>query len=555
MPTLPQSRISPALAWPLAALAILLVLQFSLIFTRAINWDEYYFFHEVADFAHGKLTKPLQTIHTRIFAWLPGMFATSTDHIVTARLAMFGCELVTLGSMFVLARRFAGPAIAVFAPLLYLGAGYVLQHGTSFRVDPMATAALTAALAVLATSKLDWRGIAGFGLLLGLAGMITIKAILFAPAFIGLGLMRLQQTGWNRAQWLRLALSVAAAVAAFGVMFVAHSQGIADPQSTSTGGGGGVGSSAVLLDSSSRWMFFIGVPPYWQMALKAAATAPVLTMLIALAPVMIWRSSRDLGEKLALTGLWAPLLSLLFYTNTAAYYYAFMLAPVTVSTLLACQWLLDRYSPRMVALVILALGASVWMLEDRAVIDRQRQLESNVAGIFADPVPYFDDNHMLGAWPKLNSFMTPWNMARYREAGYASYRATLLETPVPLLLANSQMLAEIMAGDDNQTLLAQDTAALRGNYIEFSPAIWLAGKDIVASGVQRNEEFLIPGTYTLHGGDLVVDGQRHAAGAVIAIPRGVHLVQAIGGTARLVWGDNLPVPANPIDDGPLYVLF
>lgn len=554
MAALPQTRITPALTWPLAALAVLLALQLSMVFTRAINWDEYYFFHEVANFAQGQLAKPLQTIHTRIFAWLPGLFATSTDHIVVARLAMFACELVTLGAMFVLARRFAAPGVAIFAPLLYLGAGYVLQHGMSFRVDPMATAALTAALAVLATSKLDWRGIAGFGVLLALAGMITIKSILFAPAFAGLGLMRLYQSGWSRAEWLRLALAVAAAAAAFGVMFWAHSQGITQPESTGAGTGG-VGTSAVLLDRSSKWMFFIGVPPYWQMALKAAATAPVLAALIVVAPALIWRSSRDLGEKLALTGLWAPLLTLFFYTNTAAYYYAFMLAPVAISTLPGVQWLLERYPPRMVALVILALGASIWLLEDRSVVDRQRQLESNVAEIFAAPVPYFDDHHMLGAWPKMNSFLTPWNMARYHEAGYASYRGTLLDQPVPLLLANSQLLADVMAGTDTTSLLPDDSAALRANYIEFSPAIWLAGKQLAPSETARDEEFLIPGTYTLEGADLLLDGQRHTEGAVIAIARGVHTVQAMGGTARLVWGDHPQVPAAPLDDGPLYVLF
>lgn len=554
MASLPQARANQAIAWPLAALAVLLALQLSLIFTRAINWDEYYFFHEVADFAQGHLAKPLQTIHTRIFAWLPGLFATSTDHIVAARTAMFACELVTLGAIFVLARRFVDPATALFAPLLYLGAGYVLQHGTSFRVDPMATAALTAALAILAKSRLGWRGIASFGVLLGLAGMITIKSVLFAPAFAGLGLMRLYQSGWNRAEWLRLALAVAAAAAAFGVMFLAHSQGITQAES-SGGGAGGVGTSAVLLDRSSKWMFFIGVPPYWQMALKAAATAPVLTALVVMTPALIWRSNRDLGEKLALSGLWAPLLTLFFYTNTAAYYYAFMLAPVAVSTVLAVQWLLQRYPPRMVALVILALGASIWLLEDRSVVDRQRQLEINVSEIFATPVPYFDDNHMLGAWPKMNSFLTPWNMARYHEAGHASYRATLLEQPVPLLLANSQLLANIMAGRDATSLLAEDTAALRNNFIEFSPAIWLAGKELGPRDTAQEEEFLIPGTYTLSGGALSLDGVRHADGAVIAIARGDHKVQAIGGTARLVWGDHPQVPATPLDDGPLYVLF
>ena len=74
------------LAWPVAALTVLLALQFSLVFTRAINWDEFYFYHQVAEFAAGRLETPLNTIHVHVFTWLPALYDNSVSAIVAARI-------------------------------------------------------------------------------------------------------------------------------------------------------------------------------------------------------------------------------------------------------------------------------------------------------------------------------------------------------------------------------------------------------------------------------------------------------------------------------------
>src|SRR5690606_15982850 len=99
-------RPADAAVWPLGALSILLVLQLTMVFTRAINWDEFFYWQEVAKFAGGTLDRPLQTFHVRLFAWLPPLFANSVDGIVTARLFMVACELATIAAIVILARRF-----------------------------------------------------------------------------------------------------------------------------------------------------------------------------------------------------------------------------------------------------------------------------------------------------------------------------------------------------------------------------------------------------------------------------------------------------------------
>lgn len=538
-----------SIGWPIAALALLLIAQFSLVFTRAINWDEFYFFHEVARFADGQLDRPLQTFHTRLFFWLPGLFETSVDHIVAARTAMYLAELVTLLSIFALAQHFTDRTTAIFAAVLYLSSGYVLQHGMSFRVDPMVTAALISALAILGTSRLDLRGIAAFSVCVALAGMISIKCALYLPAFAGIAFMRLSQADWSRTMAIRLAAASIAALMIFAIMFWLHSRGVTSDRTVTN-------SSAGLLKSSSKWMFFVGVPPYWLMGIKGAMIAPVMAAIVLITPFAIWRSSRDLAEKVALTGLWAPILSVMFYMNTAAYFYAFILAPVSVAGLAAIHFAVKRFAPMLVAVTMTAVAAGVFLMEDRSTINRQRQLERNVHEIFGQPVTYFDHNYMLGNWDKANGFMTPWGMANYRAAGIPKYRHAMEDRVVPLLLANWWTLRAMIEGSDDTLLLPQDNAALRNNYIEFSPFIYIAGKEFPAGSKDLDTEFLVPGSYTLRGGGIVLDGTRYENGEVLNLARGFHTVSVPGQrTVRIVWGDNLPKPNDPLEPGPLYVGF
>ena len=78
--TLPQPRaFAPpapsALFWPLAGLAIVVAAHLYLAVARAINWDEFFHYSQLHVLAQGGWLQPLQTIHTRLFAWaldLPG---------------------------------------------------------------------------------------------------------------------------------------------------------------------------------------------------------------------------------------------------------------------------------------------------------------------------------------------------------------------------------------------------------------------------------------------------------------------------------------------------
>ncbi|MCL6249528.1 hypothetical protein M3P36_00500 [Altererythrobacter sp. KTW20L] len=534
--------------WPLGALAILFVLQATMVFTRAINWDEFFFWHEVAQFSGGQLDRPLQTFHVRLFGWLPPFYTNSVDGIVTARLFMLGCEMVTVASITVLAQRFTDWQTALFAGLLYLSAGYVLQHGMSFRADPMLAATLTGALAILGTSRLSIPALAAFGLLCGLAGMLSMKAVLFAPAFVALAWLRACESGFSLQRLLQLAGGGVATGLFFALLYIWHSTGLV-PESDAVGQGG------KMIGISAGWMFFIGLPVYAQMAIKSMLIAPILYVWLLATPLVIARSSLDRAEKVALAGLWLPIVSLFFYANTAAYFYAFILPPVVVACCLPLRWGIIRFGPQLMTLSLMVTAVVVWVSEDRAVIDRQRQVVENVHEIFGQPVTYIDQNFMLADWPKANGFMTPWGMSSYYEANRPAYRTALGQQTVPMILANSADLLAMLEGDGG-LLLPEDAAAIRNNFRLFSWPIWVAGKEYPASSTEFGDEFLVPGAYTLQGGPLEIDGLVLAEGMVIHLDRGIHRIRNPGLTpVTLTWGDHLRQPSRPLRPDAIHVDF
>ena len=182
-------------SWLLVLIGLIAAMQLSMATGRSINWDEFWFYSQVEVVARGEFIIPLQTIHTRLFAWLPGLPGSAIDHILTARLVMWACALVTAGCIYLTAEKFAGRSTALLAVAAYMGAGYVLQHSIAFRVDPMVTALLTSALAIAARTRLNALAIIALGALIGLAAMVTIKFVLWAPAFAGIALWRWHEEG------------------------------------------------------------------------------------------------------------------------------------------------------------------------------------------------------------------------------------------------------------------------------------------------------------------------------------------------------------------------
>ena len=538
---LPDFRDADTMAWPLLAIALLLAGQASLIFTRAINWDEFFHYAQLYHLAAGRPLPALQTLYFRPFAWLPALPGNGVDHIVIARIGMALCELVVLAMIFLAARRFVDRTGAALATLAYLSTGYVLQHGFSFRADPMVTAVLMGAVVLLLRRRLDWSCVLGTGALVGLAGMLSMKAVLYAPAFAGIAWLRWREAGQSRAAALKLASVALVAALTFAAVYLLHQEAMPRPGSHQ----GGPAGSAGLAQSAARYMFFVGRPNNLGFAVDAIFTGLGLAALIALAPWAIAKRRGKPGETVALDAMLAMVLWPAFYENTAPYFYVFMLAPVTVAACVSLAMVRAKAPAMVITVLLVSLTVSTFATENRTVIDNQRRLVGTVDALFPVPVAYFDHADIIPRFDKRNPLQTPWGYKGYLARGVPIYRNAMERRPVPLLIANWWTLREVLAGTDDH-FLPRDAKALRGNYLPFAGPVWLAGKQIEA-GAERDEEFLVPGPYTVRDAAVSIDGTPYRPGAIVTIGRGVHRIATPGeAAARLVWGKRLE-PRDKLD--------
>ncbi len=527
-----------AAIWAILGLALVVALQLPLVVRRAINWDEFWYYSQVHELANHALTRSLQTFQTRAFVWLMALPGSGVDHIVVARGVMFGCELLSASLIAAIAARFSDRTVGLLCALCYLSTGFVLQHGYEFRTDPITAALLMSALWLLLASRLDAKAILLSGLLLAVAGMFTIKAVLYGPAFLGIAWLRWKRTERPAKLPLRFAAIVLAAATAFGLLLWLHSRGVVPSQGT------GVKTS---LANSAQMMFALGAKPYWIVALKAALASPVVAAVIAFTPALLWKSSRPMHERLALAGLFLPVTTLIFYHNTAPYFYAFMLPPVLIAACLAVTVVVRRYGVAALAGLLTFNAAVLWAIEPPSPIDKQRALLAAADTMFPQPVAYFDFSAFLGKFPKANIFMTPWGIRQYQSGAIPSMRATMAQRTIPLVVENDPMFTRAFyTRQPVLQFLPDDLAALRASYVHFWGPYWVAGKDIPAGSGEVRFDLLVPGPYTVRGCALVIDGRTVPADTVIALKRGSHRVSGLRDKpASLIWGNRIARPAVP----------
>lgn len=535
-------------ALSIAALAVILLVQLEMVFGRAINWDEFYHYSRVEMLARGTLTLPLQTLYTRFFAWVVHVPGSVVEHILLIRVFMYLSEIAILAAIVGIAGRFADRTVALLCALGYLSAGFVLQHGFSFRFDAPTAALLMLALWVLLRSRLDAKAILATGLLLGLAFMMTIKAVLYAPAFAGILWLRWTELGRSPAYALRVACTGFLAAIVFALVYWLHARGLGEYADEHA--------KAVIASSSGK-MFSLGIPPYWRFAVKGAILAPVLTLFILAFPIALMTSDFRPAERLALLGLFLPLTTLAFYHNSAPYYYTFMLPPVVVACAASAKMLAARYGAGLLALLMLVCALTVRALEPPSPIDKQRQLIEAAEAMFPEPVAYFDFSGMLGRFPKANIFMTPWGGEQYRMGMSPSMEAIMARETVPLVMANDPMFDAVFEGQGPAPeFLPQDVAAMRSTYIHLWGPYWVAGRQVPGDSAVQPVEILVPGPYTVRDGAVRLDGVTYQPGAIINLARGRHEIGAGGARdASLVWGRDLRVPDSPPPPEPYVTSF
>ncbi|MBV7259480.1 ArnT family glycosyltransferase [Erythrobacter crassostreae] len=514
--------------WLYALIGVLAAMHLSMVFGRSINWDEFWFYSQVEVVARGEFIQPLQTIHTRFFAWwLPAMPGNSIDHIIIARMFMFACLVVTSAGIFLTAQKFASRRTAIIAVAAYLGAGFVLQHGTAFRVDPIVAAFLTTGFAIAALTRLRLLAIVALGVVIGIAAMVTIKFVLWAPAFAGLALYRWEEESFDWRYPLRWIAAGAIALATFAILYTLHSSEFADQAREAAAG---------TLGRSSSGMLGLASSPHLSAAGKALFTALPLAIAIVIAPWVIARDTMSWQRKVALAAMWLPVLTPLVYRNSLPYFYPFILPPVVIVTVWAFRMIAQRYSEALIAAVIAGSALMIWAVDARGVTERQQVLVNGVHQTFEKPVNYFDCCGMIATFPKQNTFRTGFGVERYLAAGEPTLLQTMRETPVPFLLDNNREFSKAILGTDSSTFHPDDADALASTYVRFWGDIFLAGKQLRA-GETKEWDVLVPGPYSVTG-TLVIDGREWSDGSVVTLDRGSYTLEnPSGGDAGLMWGE------------------
>ena len=525
-----------ALFWPISALVLTLTLHFLIATQRAINWDEFWHYSQIHSQLAGQLRAPLQTLHASLFGWVPSLSGDSIDHLIVLRLVMLLCLAVTAGATMLVAEKFVGKTAGLFAALLYLSANFVIENGTSFRADPMAAAGLMASLALLVRGNLTTATTLAASLCAGFAAAVTIKSVLFAPAFAGIGWWFLATRPDTRDTVLKLAGFAVCALAGFAALYLWHSSGMADDSDAAAKG--------TVSRSWENMLGFGDLPYLWHNAM-GAVSSPFFAFTLAAALVVLWhsRNLRPRAENIAIAGLIAPILSVFFYHNTAPYFHVFILPPVAAGSAIAVPLICRRYGARLFALLLAGSALTSWTMSERGVLENQQALVTAADAIFPQPVAYFDFPGMLGSYPKANGFLTVMGMRRYLSGNELSMIETMREQTVPLVIENEALLSDALRITGNDPMLFdEDVAALRENYVHFWGLFWLAGRDIDPADGEHATEFLVPGPYTVRNNPIAIDGLVYQPGDVVTIERASYVLSAPVGKARLLWGNQLEPP-------------
>ncbi len=542
---------------PSASVLVLFgVLQAALLFRLNINWDEYFFLSHIHSFLAGRLTDPMQTFHVHILAGVAALPLSDPDQIMAGRLLMALCEAGALACLYRIARVFVEPVHALFAPVAWCGAVYSLDHGMSFRADPMASFLMMASLALLFAGRLCWRRGIAAGLLAALGLLVTIKSVFYLPAFGAAFVWRMGEIDSRTRVIAIFAAAATVLVTAGGALWLWHGSGLAE---ASAAKGSSIAQTAAAASARSeqiadKVLFSQGLFPRGDVVVRWAAGS-ALTMFLLLAGVLAairiaW--SKDPVRGIALLLLAVPLASLVFYRNAFPYFFPFILFPAATLAALAAEriaspLLRSALAGGMLAVLGVQFGNG-WQRDQSA----QREIATTVHKLFPRPVPYIDRNGMIPSYPKAGFFMSTWGVEGVVANGHPALAPVIAGQQPPLVIVNTPVLEVALdpAHRGGKPVLGRaDVAALRDNYIHHWGAIWVAGKRLAET--DADFAIVISGAYTLEcAGSRMLDGAPLACGSVRHLAGGLH--RWSGGAALWRWGDHLEVPQGMPSAKPIY---
>jgi len=484
----------------IAALGLVLCLQLGLAFMKAINWDEFYHFSQIAGAWRGEdVGSVLQRPFVPLFSWVPSLAGSNVEHIQLIRSLIMPFEFLLVCAIITTATKFTDFRTALLCGLAYVSAGYAFTQGLALRADVISAALVMSALAIGFHRRLDPLTLAMMGVLTGLAFVATIKVVLYLPAFAALVIVR-----WDELKrWIWLV--------PLGVVLFLMGLAVIAPDGLTTVG--------MTLTSAFDRMFGGGLFPQAMHWVRQSAMASVFTVLLI--GFTVWLVKDDSTHKLALALLALPALWPVIYFNSYPYFFAYILPPVAVALAPVIRIAAERYGALALTAIFTLNAGALFIMEPREAQANQVKVQELVSATFPAPVSYIDEAGMIGDFPRaVPQFASGWALSSYLERGEPIYSNAIMARPVPLVLANCLTLRNAFSDAPiGERLLPADEALLRTNFIQHAGIVMVAGKHFDIGIEARDELVAVPGDYRVEGGAITIDGNVFEVGNVVSLGR------------------------------------
>jgi hypothetical protein len=537
----------------IAGLAVMAaVLQLFMVLNFEINWDEFFYLGWVYDWRNGELGLVLQTIFLRFFTWLPAVSDNEVTQIVAGRLFMLAGLSASCAMLVSMIRRFYSGQAALLSVLLFVSFSFVFRHATSFRADMILTTLCIMVLWLIMKKHLIWRDVLIAGIVFGLAGMVSIKSIFYAPTISLILLAHWARAGWSKDMLIKSLTMGLVAMLSFAGFYALHYS--ATPNASS-----GVG---YVSNVAGQSLMDAGFFPRGSIFRSGVIQNIFFWICAGLGFAAVWRKLRQkdtVWMAMASLGFALPLLTIVFYRHAYPYYYPLMLAPLTLLMAAAFDMNFIKKDAKRVLMVSALIAFNFVMIAARSIpqnLTAQKNTVAQVHAIFPTSTAYIDRNDMVSSYPKSGLFMSHWYMANYYRANTPIFADILAAEQPKFLLANIQGLdLDHITQTTQRRLLRTDEHLLQDNYIHHWGPIYVAGKRVdLTPDTPINISIIIKGPYTVESPYPVqINGIKRQNGDVINLDMGPINVRADHQTKLVLrWGNNLHKPHTPPPHTPLF---
>lgn len=543
-------------------LLLAIIAQLVGVFRRSFHWDEFLFLANVYRSISGESLRLLQTSYVYLFTWIPSIGGIETDQILVARGLYVIIWAASLGLLYRLGCRLLDDRLgALVGVVLFALFPFSLVHAASFRIDGLLLPCLIG-LALLLLQPTTLRLLLA-GLIGALALALSIKAVLWAPAFLAI----LVFSATDRRQITKLlTIGLAVAIAGLCGLFLVRA-GI-----THAGIIGGPAAITFSELNSIAYRMFVeeGFFPNRQVFVESVRSGGPIWLMTAFGAFLAGRDLFSPEKRIAgARQLFAasPVVSVLFYANSWQYAYVILLptscllAGRAVSFLIRSGLLVRRMIATACLLsALLPLFSIAWIYRHDGQL-KQAQVLSIVHRVFPEPVAYIDKSGMVSSFAGLHFPLTGLRIKAYRATRKPALSRFIEEAQPPMMIVNTRVLDLWQGGaeavPERFRLLLEDEAMVRRTYAPFWGPIYLAGREWRGLNAREQVQFdiTIGGVYTLHSdSNIMIDGRLYLPGASVKLDAGSHHLETVEGakSIRLLWGAGLKIPSEVATPEPVF---